>query len=98
MPAGWLRRPRRPRRTARAAVPAPDIARPAADGAAWSCSTTGGARADAEVVADAARVGAREPDDDGGMVLLPDDGALGPAPVPPPAPQPPGEQIAAREG
>jgi hypothetical protein len=52
-----------------------------------------------EVVADAARVGVPEAhDDDGGMVLLPDEGASGPAPVPPPAPQPPGEQIAAREG
>jgi hypothetical protein len=51
------------------------------------------------VVADAARAGSPGTSpDSGGMVLLPDDDAWGPAPVPPPAPRAPGEQIAAGEG
>jgi hypothetical protein len=87
-------------------VPAPDIARPTADEDGMVLlddgrGPEGTERPDGpEVVADAARVGVPEAhdDDDGGMVLLPDEGARGPAPVSPPAPQPPGEQIAAREG
>jgi hypothetical protein len=83
-------------------VPAPDIARPTADEGGMVLLDDGQDpedTEDAEVVDDAVRVGVPEAhDDDGGMVLLPDDGAWGPAPVPPPAPQPPGEQIAAHEG
>lgn len=83
-------------------VPAPDIARPTADEGGMVLLDDGRGPEGPEgpeVVADAARVGVPEAHDDGaGMVLLPDEGALGPAPVPPPAPQPPGEQIAAREG
>jgi hypothetical protein len=53
----------------------------------------------AEIFAGAARAGGPGANDDGGgMVLLPDDGAQGPAPLPPPGPQPPGEQIAAGDG
>jgi len=54
---------------------------------------------DPAIVADGARAGGPEANDDGGgMVLLPDDGAPGPAPLPPPVPRPPGEQIAAGDG
>jgi hypothetical protein len=49
------------------------------------------------VAADAARAVAGEAND-GGMVLLPDVDAGAPPSVPPPTPQPPGEQIAAGEG
>jgi LysM domain len=84
-------------------VPAPDIARPTADEGGMVLLDDGrgpGGPEGSEVVADATR--ARAPgandDDEGGMVLLPDDGARGPAPVPPPAPHSPGEQIAAGEG
>jgi hypothetical protein len=88
-------------------VPAPDIAGPTADEDGMVLLDDGRGPEGTErpegpeVVADAAaRVGVPEAHDDdgGGMVLLPDEGARGPAPVPPPAPQPPGEQIAAREG
>ena len=83
-------------------VPAPDIATPTGDEGGMVLLDDGrGPRAPEgpAVVADATRAGAPEANHDGGgMVLLPDDGAWGPAPVPPPAPQPPGEQIAAGEG
>jgi hypothetical protein len=83
-------------------VPAPDIATPTADEGGMVLLDDGrdpGVSDGPAVVADAARAGAPEADDDGGgMVLLPDDGASGPAPVPPPAPQPPSEQIAVGEG
>jgi hypothetical protein len=53
---------------------------------------------DPAIVADGARAGGPEAHDDGGgMVLLSDDGAQAPAPIPPPVPQPPAEQIAAGE-
>ena len=77
-------------------VSAPDIARPTDDGGGMVLLDDG---RDPTIVADAARAGgAGANDDGGGMVLLPDDGAQGPAPLPPPVPQPPGEQIAAGEG
>jgi hypothetical protein len=52
---------------------------------------------DPAIVADGARAGGADANEDG-MVLLPDDGPPGPAPLPPPVPQPPGEQIAAGDG
>ena len=76
-------------------VPAPDVARPAVDEGGMVLLDDGRGPGDADVVADPARTGAGAPSGGGGMVLLPDDGALGPPPVPSPAPQPPGEQIAA---
>jgi len=83
-------------------VPVPDAARPTADGGGMVLLDDGrgpGGPEGPAVVADAARAGGPEADDEGGgMVLLPDDGASGPAPVPPPAPQSPGEQIAAGDG
>jgi LysM domain len=79
-------------------VPAPDTGAPTADdGMVLLDDGRGSGVPDA--VADGARAGARQPDDDGaGMVLLPDDGASGAPPVPPPIAQPPGQQIAAGEG
>jgi hypothetical protein len=76
-------------------VSAPDIAGPTDDGGGMVLLDDG---PDPAIVADAARAEDTEADDDGGMVLLPDDGAPGPAPLPPPVPQPSGEQIAAGEG
>jgi LysM domain len=76
---------------------APDIAG-SADGGGMVLLDDG---RDPAVVADAAGAWAEGPeanDDGGGMVLLPDEGAEGPAPLPPPLPQPPDEQIAAGEG
>ena len=81
-------------------APAPEIPTPTADGGGMVLLDDGRGPASPDVVADAgATGGARAPGhDDGGMVLLPDDGAWGPPSVPPPTPQPPGEQIAAGEG
>ena len=81
-------------------APAPEIATPTADGSGMVLLDDGRGAAGPDVVADAGGTGGarRTGHDDGGMVLLPDDGAWGPPPVPTPTPQPPGEQIAAGEG
>jgi LysM domain len=77
-------------------VSAPDTAGPTDDGGGMVLLDDG---RDPAIVADAARSeDAKAGDDGGGMVLLPDDGAPGPAPLPPPVPQPSGDQIAAGEG
>ena len=77
-------------------VSSPDIAGPTDAGGGMVLLDDGRAPA---IVADGARAGGPEANDDGGgMVLLPDDGAPGSAPLPPPVPQPPGEQIAAGDG
>ncbi|HKA83975.1 MAG TPA: LysM peptidoglycan-binding domain-containing protein [Acidimicrobiales bacterium] len=100
-PPGPGASPARPT-TPDAPAPAPDNARPTADGG-MVLLDDGRGPAGPDAVADAAdaaeKGGARGPrHDGGGMVLLPDDGPWGPSPVPPPTPQPPGEQIAAGEG
>ena len=80
-------------------VPAQDTGSPAADGGGMVLLDDGRAAGGPEMVAEAARGGAGTTGDEGGgMMLLPDDGAWGPPPVAPPAPQVPGEQIAAGEG
>jgi hypothetical protein len=80
-------------------APTPDAAGPTADGGGMVLLDDGRGPAGPDVVADGAGDGARgTSDDEGGMVLLPDDGPWGPAPVPPPTPQPPGTQIAAGDG